>query len=130
VRQQGLAGLLLVELRQDGLDLVAEGQVFRQLPHGLLLVDGDVFLVHVVHVARPGLGQIVDEAHPEDLQLVDGRVELAERIADEQGPQDVLRDGLLAGAEKLKPRARGLVQHAHFEEKIRNLLHLIPFSAS
>ncbi len=113
--QQGLPRLLLIEFLEDGLDLGAEGQVFRQFPNGLLLVDGNILFVHVVLVARPCLGKVMDEAHPEHLQFVRGGVEFAEGITDENGSQDMFCDGFFSGTEKPKPRARGFVQHAHFE---------------
>ncbi|OHE22408.1 MAG: hypothetical protein A2Z43_07135 [Syntrophobacterales bacterium RBG_19FT_COMBO_59_10] len=122
--QQGFLRLLPVELVENRFDLPAEKKRLRKLPDCLLLIHRHILLVHVIHIARAGLRQIVDQTEAENLQLIRQGLHLAQDVPNVKRPQDMLGYRFAPGTKKLESAPGRFFQHPDFEQKIRYLLHL------
>lgn len=116
-----------LELADARDDLVAKGPRARAFIQHLFQVFVDILTVHIVMIARARFGQIVKHDQAQEVQLVHLRVtHSGEQKCNVQHPVHVLRDRLLAAAEKRETAARRAVQHSDFIQVIGELAHLFP----
>ena len=105
VSQLGFEGFAGIEFIEQRAKVRSEGQAPGHVGQGLFFIGGHVFFLNRVQIAHPGFGEIVNQAHDQQMALIHFRYHPCQGPGDAHDAKGVLGDRLVSRSEELIPGA-------------------------